>query len=138
MRIGSREFITKFKNLFENEKKRLLFSGQIMDEQFAIQPEELMDELDFTAFELDNQMRMRLRNRETLYVKKIDEALERINQGTFGLCSECEEEIEMKRLEARPTTSLCIACKETSERAEKLHIDGHKHKSLGSDKVRLA
>lgn len=138
MRIGTQEFSTKFKNLFENEKSRLLFSGQIMDAQFAIQPEELMDEVDFTSFELDNQMRMRLRNREALYVKKMDEALERIAQGTFGYCTDCDEEIEMKRLEARPTTTLCISCKEASERLEKLHIDGHKHKSLGSDKIRLA
>lgn len=138
MRIGSQEFITKFKNLFEKEKNRLLFSGQIMDEQFVIQSDEMMDELDITAFELDNQMRMRLRNRETLYLKKIDEALARISSGTFGHCRDCEEEIELKRLEARPTTSLCIACKENSERNEKLHIDGHKYKSLGCDKVRLA
>src|SRR5690606_26208450 len=101
MRIGSHEFIQKFKTMFEAEKKRLLFSNQIIDEQFAVQPEELMDEVDFTSFELDNQMRMRLRNRETLYLKKIEQSLDRIALGTFGLCDGCEEEIEMKRLEAR-------------------------------------
>jgi len=138
MRIGSREFTTKFTNLFENEKKRLLLSHRKVDEQFAIRPEELMDEVDFTSFELDNQMRMRLRNREILYLKKVDEALDRISTGAFGLCEDCEEEIELKRLEARPTTTLCISCKENSERTEKLHIDGHKSKSLVSDKVRLA
>ena len=90
-----------------------------------------MDEVDFTSFEIENQMRMRLRNRESLYLKKIEEALDRIQAGVFGLCDKCEEDIEMKRLEARPTTTLCVACKESEERSEKLHIDGHKHKSLG-------
>lgn len=134
----SPEFTQKFRNLFENEKKRLLFTGRIVNEEFNIQPEEMMDEVDFTSFELENQMRMRLRNRESLYLKKIEEALQRIDQGEFGLCESCGEEIEAKRLEARPTTTMCVACKEASEKSEKLHIDGHRHKSVGSSKIRLA
>ncbi len=129
--IRSPEFQSKFKNLFEAEKKKLLFSAQTPSEQFSVHSEDMMDEVDFTSFEIENQMRMRLRNRESLYLKKIEEALERIQSGVFGLCDKCEEDIEMKRLEARPTTTLCVACKESEERSEKLHIDGHKHKSLG-------
>lgn len=127
----SLEFRNKFQTLFETEKKRLLFSGRISTEQFAIQSDDMMDEMDFSSVEIENQMKMRLRNREALYLKKIDEALDRIKAGTFGLCGQCEEEIEMRRLEARPTTTSCVSCKETQERAEKLHIDGHQHKSLG-------
>lgn len=126
------EFFDRFKRLFQNEKSRLLYSGKLMNEQFAIQQEELMDEVDFTAFESENQMRLRLRNREALYLKKIDEALFRIASGTFGLCESCEEDIEARRLEARPTSTLCVACKESEERREQVHIDGHRHKSLGS------
>ncbi len=129
--IRSIEFQNKFKSLFETEKKKLLFSSKVASEQFSVQADDLMDEVDFTSFEIENQMRMRLRNREALYLKKIDEALERISAGVFGLCDKCEEDIEMKRLEARPTTTLCVSCKETEERSEKLHIDGHQHKSLG-------
>ncbi len=125
------EFQAKFKSLFETEKNRLLFSNQVMNDQFTVQSDDLMDEADFTSFEIDNQMRMRLRNREALYLKKIEEALERIDSGVFGLCDSCEEEIETKRLEARPTTTLCVSCKENQERTEKLHIDGHRPKSLG-------
>jgi DnaK suppressor protein len=131
------ELQTKFKTLFENEKRRLLFSGQVVNDQFSIQSDDLMDEVDFTSFEIENQMRMRLRNREALYLKKIDEALERIQAGIFGLCETCEEGIEMKRLEARPTTTVCVACKEAEERREKAHIDGHQHKSLGR-KIKFA
>lgn len=129
--IRSPEFQAKFKSLFENEKNRLLFSGRATNEQFAVQADDLMDEVDFSSFEIENQMRMRLATREALYLKKIDEALERIQAGTFGQCEQCEEDIELRRLEARPTTTLCVACKEASERNEKLHIDGHSHKSLG-------
>lgn len=125
------EFQNQFKTLFETEKSRLLFSGSVMNEQFTVPSDDLMDEADFTSFEIDNQMRMRLRNREAMYLKKIDEALERIESGTFGSCEKCEEAIEMRRLEARPTTTLCVSCKESEERVEKLHIDGHKSKSLG-------
>ncbi len=129
--IRSQEFQSKFKTLFETEKNRLLFSGRAPNTTFAVQSDDLMDEVDFSSFEIENQMRMRLATREMLYLKKIDEALDRIQAGTFGQCEECEEDIELKRLEARPTTTLCIACKEAAERNEKLHIDGHTHKSLG-------
>ena len=127
----------RFKALFENERQKLLFSGRLVNEQFEIQTDELMDEVDFTSFEVENQMRMRLRSREALYLKKIEESLDRINDGTFGLCRACEESIELKRLEARPTTTLCLNCKEEEERQERIHIDGHKSKSLGA-RIRLA
>lgn len=129
--IRNPEFQAKFKSLFEHEKTRLLFSGRVSNEQFTVQSDDLMDEVDFTSFEIENQMRMRLASREALYLKKIEEALLRIQAGTFGQCEECEEDIEIKRLEARPTTTLCVACKEAAEKNEKVHIDGHSHKSLG-------
>jgi DnaK suppressor protein len=131
------EFQSKFQALFEEQKKRLLFSNRVADDRFTIQSDDLMDEVDFTSFEIENQMRIRLRNREALYLKKIDEALERIQAGVFGLCGDCEEPIEMKRLEARPTTTHCVSCKETEERQEKLHIDGLRIKSLGR-KIKFA
>ncbi|MDX9999858.1 MAG: TraR/DksA C4-type zinc finger protein, partial [Polyangia bacterium] len=55
--------------------------------------------------------------------KKIDQALARIEDGTFGICEECEEEINAKRLEARPETTMCIKCKEAQERKEKALAD---------------
>ena len=129
--IRSPEFQAKFKSLFGHEKNRLLFSARAASGQFAVQSDDLMDEADFSSFEIENQMRIRLATRETLYLKKVEEAIARIQAGTFGQCDECEEEIELRRLEARPTTTLCVACKEAAERTEKLHIDGHSHKSLG-------
>jgi DnaK suppressor protein len=61
----------------------------------------------------------RLRGREKTFLQKIDRALRKIDEGDFGVCEECGEEISTKRLEARPETTLCIRCKEDQERHEK-------------------
>ena len=131
------EMIKKFKSLFEEQKKTLAHPNSMTSEEFHIQKDDMLDETDWTSMELETNMRMRLRNREALFLKKIDEALERIAQGCFGECESCDEEIELKRLEARPTATLCVHCKEEQERAEELHIDGHRHKSIGR-RLRLA
>jgi len=130
--------ISQFKKLFEEQKSNLLYTAMgLTNASFAVQREDLMDEVDHTATELEQSMRMRLRNREALFMKKIDDALERIRMGSFGECEDCGEAIEARRLEARPTTTHCVACKEESERLEAAHIDGRKPKSLGV-KMRFA
>jgi DnaK suppressor protein len=131
------ELVMKFKTLFEKERQSLIYANHLMNENFHLQQEDLLDSMDLTSTELETSMRMRLRNREVLYLKKIDEALQRISNGTFGECKDCGREIELKRLQARPTTILCITCKEEEERMERLHIDGHRSKSLGM-KIRFA
>jgi DnaK suppressor protein len=131
------ETVLKFKGMFEEQRRQILFNNQMLSEDFSLQKDDMLDETDMTSTEMETSMRMRLRNRETLFLKKIDEALRRISEGSFGECGECGEDIEVKRLEARPTTTMCLSCKEESERREMVHIDGHKHKSLGV-KLRLA
>jgi DnaK suppressor protein len=131
------ELVLKFRSLFESQKRELIFSGSLIDKGIALEKDDMLDEVDMTSVEMETAMRTRLRNRETLYVKKIDEALKRISDGSFGLCEDCNEEIEVKRLEARPTATLCVACKETEEHREHTHIDGHRRKSLGV-KLRFA
>lgn len=131
------EIAFKFKSLFENQRRNLLYTQEVVSEQFFTAKEDMLDEVDLSSAELEQSMRMRLRNREALFLKKIDEALRRIAEGTFGDCSDCGDEIDLRRLEARPTATLCVNCKEEQERTEHLHIDGHKHKSLGT-KLRLA
>jgi DnaK suppressor protein len=131
------EMIEKFRIMFEEQRANLTFSKSIIDQNLMVAQEDLSDEADLTSAELVASMRMRLRNRESLFAKKIDDALERIAHGNFGECEDCGDDIEMKRLEARPTATLCVSCKEESERREHLHIDGHRSKSLGF-KLRLA
>jgi DnaK suppressor protein len=63
---------------------------------------------------------LRIRDRERRLINKIKEALERIENGTFGICEMCEEDISEARLKARPVTTLCIDCKIEQEKNEKL------------------
>jgi len=131
------EIVLKFKFMFEEQRRNLLYTQEILSPDFVIQKEDMLDETDWTSSELEQSMRMRLRNRETLFLKKIDQALDRIKDGTFGTCDSCGDEIDVKRLEARPTATMCIDCKEEEERKEQKHIDGHKSKSVGRN-LRLA
>jgi DnaK suppressor protein len=133
----NQEMILKFKGMFEEQRKQLMYSQEFINEEFFVQKDDLLDEVDITSTEMEQEMRMRLRNREALFLKKLDEALARINDGSFGTCGDCGDGIEFKRLEARPTATLCVHCKEEQERGEHMHIDGHQLKSLGK-KLRLA
>jgi DnaK suppressor protein len=127
----------KFKAMFEEQKQGLIRSFEAVSTSFQLQPEEMADEADLTSTELETSMQMRLRNREALLLRKVSAALRRIEEGSFGDCECCGEGIDLRRLEARPTATLCVSCKEEDERREQIHIDGHKPKSLGQ-KLRLA
>ncbi|OFZ18791.1 MAG: hypothetical protein A2X94_06230 [Bdellovibrionales bacterium GWB1_55_8] len=127
----------KFKTLFEEQKRALLCTRKLASEDFRLQEEDLADEMDVTSSELETSMKMRLRNREALFLKKIDQALDKIREGSFGTCDDCGDDIDLRRLEARPTATLCVSCKEGQERSEHAHIDGRKPKSLGT-RIRLA
>jgi len=123
--------LKKFKKLFESEKEKIIFNDRIVRDEFSVNSDDRYDEVDQATVDTDQAMRMRLCNRETLYIKKLDEALRRIEEGTFGECDECGEDIEMRRLEARPTATLCVSCKEEQERKEHVTATGRLHKSLG-------
>jgi len=82
--------------------------------------EALPDVSDQASAEADQNFSLRIREREQRLIKKIDEALDRINQNTYGICERCEEEIPYPRLKARPVTTLCINCKTLEEQEEKI------------------
>jgi DnaK suppressor protein len=75
---------------------------------------------DQATAEIDRNFMLRLRGRERKLLKKIEEAVERIDQGVFGICDKCGLEIDVRRLEARPVTTMCIECKMLQEEEEKL------------------
>lgn len=77
------------------------------------------DPNDRATIESGRSFELRIRDRERKLVSKIDEAIARIDDGTYGICEDCGEEIGMKRLEARPVTMLCIDCKTIQETKEK-------------------
>lgn len=73
---------------------------------------------DRASLESNRNREIRIQERNGKLVGKIEEALKRIEQGTYQACSVCGEEISKERLLARPVTSLCIHCKELQEREE--------------------
>ncbi len=75
---------------------------------------------DQASAETDRSFMLRLKGREQRLLKKIEDAIERIDNGVFGICDRCGEEIDIKRLEARPVTTMCIECKIQQEEEEKL------------------
>jgi len=78
------------------------------------------DVTDQASAEVEKNFAIRLRERERKLLKKIDEAIERIDKGTFGICDGCGEVIGYGRIKARPVTTYCIECKTQQEEDEKL------------------
>lgn len=79
------------------------------------------DPTDRATLESDRNLTLRIRDRERKLQTKVEEALARLDDGTYGICELCEEQIGFKRLEARPVTTLCIDCKELQEHNEEKH-----------------
>jgi DnaK suppressor protein len=79
---------------------------------------------DQASAEADRNFILRLRDRERMLLKKIEETIERIDNGPYGMCDECDNEIGIKRLQARPVTTLCIDCKTRQEEEERIAEGG--------------
>ncbi|MDR1656029.1 MAG: RNA polymerase-binding protein DksA [Deltaproteobacteria bacterium] len=108
-----------FKELLLNQRHEIL---QNADETMADMNDQTInypDPTDRASIESDRSFILRLRERERMLLTKITEALERIEAGEFGICESCGGDISIKRLEARPVTTLCIECKKKSEALEK-------------------
>jgi len=81
------------------------------------------DIADRASEETDRALELRTRDRQRKLVAKIDAALRRIEEGTYGYCEETGEPISLKRLEARPIATLSLEAQERHERAERVHRD---------------
>lgn len=105
----------------EKQKAALLAeAGMVIGGNISQDKLNFPDMTDQAAAEADNNFTLRLKEREQKLLKKIDEALDHIADGTFGICDGCGEEIGYKRLLARPVTTYCIDCKTKQEEDEKL------------------
>ncbi len=82
--------------------------------------ESLPDPLDRAVFDSERNFTLRIRDRESMLIKKIRRSLEDIEEGVYGTCESCGEEISIERLKARPVTRHCIQCKTRIEAMEKL------------------
>ncbi|MGC9194886.1 MAG: RNA polymerase-binding protein DksA [Syntrophobacteraceae bacterium] len=81
--------------------------------------ENFPDPTDRATLESDRNFVLRIRDRERKLISKIREALQRIEEGNFGQCEECGDDIGFERLSARPVTTLCIECKRKQEAGER-------------------
>ena len=78
------------------------------------------DPSDRATAESDRSFTLRIRDRERKLITKIQEALKRLDDGEYGICEECGEEISLARLKARPVTTLCVSCKAKQEEGEEI------------------
>ena len=112
--------LKRFKKILEEKREALIRNAeQTIAEDMTLDTNDLPDEMDLASSEYLQSFTFRLRGREKSFLDKIQKALVKIEDGSFGKCEECEEEISAKRLEARPETTLCIRCKGDQERVEK-------------------
>jgi DnaK suppressor protein len=115
----SEKQLAHFREMLESVKQEL--AGDIERTVHTMQDEATVfaDPNDRASQESDIALELRNRDRERKLIKKIDEALARITAGEYGYCDSCGVEIGLKRLEARPTATLCIDCKTLEEMRER-------------------
>ncbi len=129
---GIKPYVLKKGEKYMNKKQIEHFRGKLIawrDElmgeitrtvhQMRDEPDNPPDPNDRASQETDMTLELRNRDRERKLIKKIDEAVQRLDSGDYGYCEVCGVEIGLERLEARPTAELCIDCKTLDELREK-------------------
>lgn len=110
-------------------KKLLAWKAEILRESretlaaLANDNSNLADAADRASSETDRAIELRARDRHRKLIAKIDDALERIDEGTYGYCEETGEPISLKRLDARPIATMSLEAQERHERREKIYRD---------------
>jgi DnaK suppressor protein len=116
--------LEKFKSLLSEKRRRLLEqANETLENEMVLSADDRFDEVDQASSEYMQAFSFRLRGRERHLLNKIELALRKLDDGTYGVCEECEEPISTKRLEARPEAPLCIQCKEAQEKEEAVYAD---------------
>jgi DnaK suppressor protein len=108
--------LTTFRKALENKQTELA-NGNRNREALAI--ESSPDELDRIQNSQERELAIGTLDRNATLLREVRAALRRIDAGTFGICAGCEEDINVKRLNAIPWASLCIVCQEAADREEK-------------------
>jgi DnaK suppressor protein len=111
--------IEYFRQFLSKRLEELLSQAEDTVSGMTAPKENFPDPTDRAALEADRNFMLRIRDRESKLIHKIKLALERIENGTFGICETCGGEISVNRLKARPVTSQCIDCKAKEEALEK-------------------
>lgn len=114
-----KEVLEKFKKHLSEKKEEILNEAGKTLSEMTDQNANIPDPNDRATVESGRSFELRIRDRERKLLSKIEEALQRIDDGEYGMCEDCGEPIGEKRLEARPVTTLCIDCKTIQENEEK-------------------
>jgi DnaK suppressor protein len=109
-----------FKELLLNQRAEILNKTASVRNEASIEATGQGDEGDLAVSEQTLAMTLRLQERNGNNLQKIDHTLAKIDEGSFGLCEQCEEELPKNRLLARPVANLCVACKEDQESRERV------------------
>ena len=107
------------KALLDQKIQIVAHARQMLAGEVHVDSDDFPDEIDTAVSESSLSFTSRMRERERGLLNKIEKSLERIEQGTYGECESCGEEIGLKRLRARPVADFCIACKDEQERLER-------------------
>ena len=109
----------KFEKILGEMREELILNARkAVSGDIHLDPDDFPDEIDSASSESGLAFIGRLREREQILVQKIDRALAKIEEGMYGTCTSCGEDIGLKRLEARPVAELCIDCKSQQEKLE--------------------
>jgi DnaK suppressor protein len=110
----------RFRKALNVQRNQLLGNAaKALSGEIQMDPDDFPDEIDTASSEINLAITGRLRERERGLINKIDAALDKIEDGSFGTCESCGEDIGIKRLEARPVAELCIDCKSEQEKIER-------------------
>ena len=115
-----RREVDRYRSVLESQLASLVGHGeQAVHEMSGDGGEEIPDPNDRATVEEGRNWSLRLRDRDRKLIGKIQDALARLDAGTFGTCTSCGRPIAAARLRARPVTDLCIDCKTEAERGER-------------------
>src|SRR5512138_178535 len=115
-----KEKLEYFRTVLQEEMHSLLHEADKTVSEMTADTTNFPDPTDRATQESDRNFELRIRDRERKLLNKIKEALSRIDDGSFGTCELCGEDISEGWLKARPVTTLCIDCTMEQERQEKL------------------
>ncbi len=116
--------LDQLKKLLEDEKRRILrHLEDISDTSVSDLDTPSGDSVDIAALEINQNSLVKVGKRELNHLKKIDAALQKMEDGSYGECESCGEQIAVARLQARPVAQLCIDCKTAQEKEERKYTD---------------
>lgn len=113
------EDIAEFKRMLTHQLNDLLYSAERTVGFLLQHNTQSADPIERAVIDVDRNYTLRIRERESRLINKIKITLDKIEDGTFGICEACEEEINPLRLKARPVAAYCIRCKTIIEAHEK-------------------